>query len=288
MSTTCICKVCGAAEDTWDHALLHCTMSKCVWALMDNDLAELIATTNIKDPKDWLFYMLDVLKPGDRTKLLVSCWAIWRARRRVLHDEFYESPLTRMHFIKSYLADMDLINIPLCLQDKKHLTYPKVPVWMPPPEDCVKINVDAAISRWGNKGAVGAVCHTVSGEFVAASAMVWEGLSDSATLEALGCNEGLAIAMGCNMSEVCIASDCLEVIRSISKKPRCQYLAVLNDIEARRKHFAKVEFRHENQACNFDAHNLAKFASTLQEGCYLWFSNPPCNMNRNVNVDSNK
>lgn len=66
------------------------------------------------------------------------------------------------------------------------------------------------------------------------------------------------------MSKVYVVSDCLEVIRSISEKPRHQYLVVLNDIEAIKKHSVKVEFRHESQPCNFDADNLAcKFASTL-------------------------
>jgi hypothetical protein len=31
-------KICGATKDMWDHALLHCTMSKCVWALVDEEV----------------------------------------------------------------------------------------------------------------------------------------------------------------------------------------------------------------------------------------------------------
>ena len=34
------CKICGVDEDTWEHALLRCTMSRCVWALMDEGVTD--------------------------------------------------------------------------------------------------------------------------------------------------------------------------------------------------------------------------------------------------------
>jgi hypothetical protein len=30
-----VCQLCGAENNTWDHALLYCTMSRCVWAQLD-------------------------------------------------------------------------------------------------------------------------------------------------------------------------------------------------------------------------------------------------------------
>jgi hypothetical protein len=42
-------------KDTWDHALLHCTMSKCVWSLVDEEVTELLAATlYFSDPKHWV------------------------------------------------------------------------------------------------------------------------------------------------------------------------------------------------------------------------------------------
>lgn len=55
------CKIYGADEDTWDHAMLHYTISRCIWALMDKDLTELVATLRIADPKHWVFYVFDNL-----------------------------------------------------------------------------------------------------------------------------------------------------------------------------------------------------------------------------------
>nr|BAC98603.1 hypothetical protein [Oryza sativa Japonica Group] len=128
---------------------------------------------------------------------------------------------------------------------------------------------------YSNKGAVGAICRDTSGKFVAASAMVWEGMSDPTTLEALACNEGLAIAMDCNILKVCIASDCQEVIMGIATIPKCRCLVVLNDINIRSHHFVRAEFRHESWDLNVDAHKLAKFVCTLSEGRHAWLLNPP-------------
>lgn len=49
--------ICGANVDSWDHALLHCVASMCVWALLDEDLTEVIASLNLLDPKQWLFFI---------------------------------------------------------------------------------------------------------------------------------------------------------------------------------------------------------------------------------------
>jgi hypothetical protein len=36
-----------------------------------------------------------------------------------------------------------------------------------------------------------------------------------------------------------------------------------------------VFFSHENRVLNVDAHNLARGASSLQEGPYIWLLNTP-------------
>ncbi|PNT63269.1 hypothetical protein BRADI_4g13587v3 [Brachypodium distachyon] len=35
MAQSSICQICHAAKDTWRHALIDCTMAKCIWALLD-------------------------------------------------------------------------------------------------------------------------------------------------------------------------------------------------------------------------------------------------------------
>lgn len=69
MATSSDCLVCGVADDTWDHAILHCTMSRCVWALMDDEITDAIASIQIADPKQRIFF------PGKVANLLAKCFS---------------------------------------------------------------------------------------------------------------------------------------------------------------------------------------------------------------------
>ena len=75
----------------------------------------------------------------------------------------------------------------------------RVPRWVAPPSNFMKINIDAAVARSGGSGAVGAICRDSNGLFIAASARVFDGISEPATLEALACNEALSLALDNNL-----------------------------------------------------------------------------------------
>jgi len=67
------CKLYGANEDTWDHALLHCTVSRCTWAQLDEDITELISTLSISNPKHWVFFMCSNVSKTDGILILITC-----------------------------------------------------------------------------------------------------------------------------------------------------------------------------------------------------------------------
>ena len=112
--------------------------------------------------------------------------------------------------------------------------------WLPPAETEVKINVDGGSSRSGNKGAAAAVCRDYNGTFLGASAVVFDGLSDPASLEAWACNEALALAQDLNLSRMVIASDCLEVVSKIDPGAATHYAPILHEISAIRREFNYV------------------------------------------------
>jgi hypothetical protein len=93
MVKTAKCKICGAADDTWEHALIKCTMSRCVWAQLDEDIIELITTLHIADPMYWVLFMCTNIPQELDIQILVTCWAIWYARRKAIHEGIFQSPL---------------------------------------------------------------------------------------------------------------------------------------------------------------------------------------------------
>ena len=96
LATSAECKICGAGEDSWEHALLHYTMLKCVWALVEEEITELLATLRISDPKHWVLFMCCNIPQVEGIRILITCWAIWHARRKVIHEGVFQSPLSIM------------------------------------------------------------------------------------------------------------------------------------------------------------------------------------------------
>lgn len=48
-STASACCIYGADERTREHALLHCTMFKCSWALLDEELMDMLTGLRFTD-----------------------------------------------------------------------------------------------------------------------------------------------------------------------------------------------------------------------------------------------
>jgi hypothetical protein len=91
MAPSPACTLCGQ-EDSWRHSLMECQISRCVWALMKADITGHISMSTEPDARQWLFLMFETMKPDDLTRMLVTLWAIWHARRKAMHEEIYQSP----------------------------------------------------------------------------------------------------------------------------------------------------------------------------------------------------
>ena len=95
------------------------------------------------------------------------------------------------------------------------------------------------------------------------SVLVVEGITDPATLEAMACNEALALAADLNLTRMRIASDAKDVIRNINEGSLCHYSSILREIESRKKVFPLITFVFESRESNQDAHNLVRSALSL-------------------------
>lgn len=109
MSASSCCSLSGAL-DSWRHSLIECTMSHCIWTLVNGDLLDhLIATTEL-NPKAWLFAMFDSLSHVQLMRLVVTLWAIWTARRKAIHEDIFQSPFQTHDFVIRYIKELDDLN----------------------------------------------------------------------------------------------------------------------------------------------------------------------------------
>ena len=180
-----------------------------------------------------------------------------------------------MCFVNRYLQDLEIATTRTSTR-QPHAAKPRTQTWIPPGGNAAKINADGAISCEGTTGAAAAVCRDQHGNYLGASAVVFDGLVDAPCLEAQACNEALALAQDLILTHAIIASDCLQVIQDINRaSSSSSYALVLNEIRDRTTDFVSITFRFKNREANFEAHALAKAASSLLVGRHLWQGNPP-------------
>ena len=138
-----------------------------------------------------------------------------------------------------------------------------------------KVNVDAALSKNSNLAAVAAVVRGEPGVFLGASSVVLQGINDPEMLEAIACREGMAVAADLLLHRLKVATDCINVVRSLEGEGLGAYRHIVREIKARAGDFREVQFAHEGRQANVDAHNLARSSLYLGLGRHVWFLDPP-------------
>ena len=82
-------------------------MARCVWALSEADIVEHISLSIEPAARNWLFSMFESMKQEELTRMLVTVWAIWHAKRKAIHEEVFQSPMETIGFVNNFLADLD-------------------------------------------------------------------------------------------------------------------------------------------------------------------------------------
>lgn len=198
----------------------------------------------------------------------VTMWALWYARRQALHENIFQSPLSTHNFIMRYIRELE------DCKPKKSAPHSAPNVvqprqrWISPPPGFAKIRVDGAVSRDNLHGSFSAICRDSYGQFLGASAIKIQGVTEPATLEALACREALALASDLALSDFIVADD-------IKNGTGGTYASIVKEISETSRDFHQCTFIFEGRSTNIEAHSLAKHAFGLDLGRHLWLINPP-------------
>ena len=146
--------------------LLH-SYARCTWALVDPMLVSTMSENQEPRAKNWLFQLNESLEQSLFTKLVVTLWSIWFARRQAIHEGIFQSPQSTQAFIRRFIDDLQITSA----QQKP--TPARVPVSVTsarprakaPPSGYAKIHVDADV-RHERGGAAVAVCRDEGGNYL--------------------------------------------------------------------------------------------------------------------------
>ena len=84
-------------------------MSRCVWALADEELADQLMESSELSAKQWLFSLIRSLSHEAFVKLAVTLWATWIAGRKAIHEGIFQSPHATHAFINRYLVELEIV-----------------------------------------------------------------------------------------------------------------------------------------------------------------------------------
>ena len=92
-------------------------------------------------------------------RLVVTLWAIWHARRKAIHENIFQSPLSTHSFIERFIADLEMAmpTVERKGDASAGCALAAAPKWIPPPQGLMKVNVDAALSKNSDIVAMAAV-----------------------------------------------------------------------------------------------------------------------------------
>jgi hypothetical protein len=90
------------------------------------------------------------------------------------------------------------------------------------------------------------------------------------------------------VSEVIVATDCLEVVQGLQGKYYGQFSHILQEIGVSARGRAGISFFHERRASNEEAHKLVRLGTTLDVGRHVWFTFPPERINLPVSFLNNE
>jgi hypothetical protein len=114
-------------------------------------------------------YIFSSLSHVDCTKMVVTLWSIWYAGRKAVYDHEFQSPQATHGVVSHYISELD--SLIKCKPIQVNMTTPRAQRlgWLSRPPGCAKFNVDGAVSRNADMGAVAMVCRDDSGHYLGSS-----------------------------------------------------------------------------------------------------------------------
>jgi hypothetical protein len=146
MSQSSTCSFCGAVN-SWKHSLIECNMANNIWALSNDLMVENMSACGETHARNWLFHLLETLPHDQFTRLSVTLWAIWTSRRKAIHKDIFQSPLTTHGFINSFIGELQSLAKPSARPSVNGGNIRITQRWIPPSIPIPKAKVDAAVSK---------------------------------------------------------------------------------------------------------------------------------------------
>ncbi|KAK9009018.1 hypothetical protein V6N11_080493 [Hibiscus sabdariffa] len=158
--------------------------------------------------KEWLALTFSSLSIVHRKVLMVSFYAFWYARNKVVHEGTAPSMFNTLSFVVVFLRKNDMHSPQDCLRPSRSSGK-----WKALIVDVVKLNFDVAYDSHSMKSISGVICRDSEGFILAASSNPHLYVADLFQAEALACLVAVNFAWDLDFTRVRVEGYSLTVIK---------------------------------------------------------------------------
>ncbi|XP_074314906.1 uncharacterized protein LOC141651080 [Silene latifolia] len=279
------CSFCNSFLESSVHLFRDCPIAKRVWEGLDLSMEE---EEGCGDLRSWVEERWRVYGSREHMLFMVGCWALWEHRNSVI---FYTKEVNPQGVIRRTWDVVEEIEgggygrlNQRGVGGREEQAVRKG--WTRPPEDFVKVNVDAG-TKEGEGISVGVICRDERGEVMWGVSEVMEQNWEPQFAEAVAVLEGMKEAKRRGHQKIMVESDCLVLIESLKKKKsgRNMFALILDVILLLCISFNSVAWSYTSRTNNGAAHALAHLFPRVV-GRLLWSGVLPPTVDDFVTVDS--
>ncbi|KAK8985052.1 hypothetical protein V6N11_082669 [Hibiscus sabdariffa] len=275
------CPFCLISSETVEHIMRDCCF---VRELLVRQYVHFPFPSAEIEWKEWLALTFCNFIDQQKSIMMVTFWAVWYSRNKLVHEGISPSVSQSLSFIKAFIRESGspnpLTNIGAGACRSR---------WSAPELNVVKCNFDSAFDVQHNESTSGIICRNSDGLIMASGTVPHWYVVDAFMAEAFACLQAVIFANELGFRRVVFEWDSLTVIRRVSAStPDNSVIStVIHDIREAVKELESVAFNFVHREVNSAAHALAREGRGHMHPRY-WIEEAPLGATSAAAVDRKK
>ncbi|XP_074323048.1 uncharacterized protein LOC141659993 [Apium graveolens] len=275
------CPWCHEAAEDAVHVLFQCSIAKEVWCSVG--LYDVIRSVTNESVMTIIHGVSNVCTNEQFLMIGLICWSLWSRRNKWVWERVNMSVFGIKAMALNLLADWNRAQL---TEGKHHSsTNGCSRTWVKPPEEWIKINIDASYHSGGNKIGVGCVIRDSRGLFLRARTNCRRGTTQVREAEAYSLWEAIEWVKNWRTTKCIFETDSTLLVDAFQRdRGRSNFDTIVEACSDSLKHFEEVLIVFASRSANRVAHSLAQVFNSMP-GPMEWLSAAPDFISCNLDLD---
>lgn len=203
-----VCPLCKEVSEDIDHLLWSCGVLRQLWHSLNLSVDVNLGTL---DGKNQLVNTFITADNATRKLLVISFWAFWSTRNKVVYEGLKFSQQDLVGFVQGYAFELSLPKVPVASPLSNAST-----LWQPPTSGFTKLNFDASFQEDSNTSTVAVLARNDMGLILGACTYPYTDVADAFVAEARACERALLFAIDMGFRLVILEGDSLTIIKKLT------------------------------------------------------------------------